>query len=184
MPLIARLLLAVLCTAALAGGAASSSGAERSWVIQGDTVIGGYLVQKDGTLFGALRQFGPPTSKRHDPSMMGWNGCLVVWKNLGLRIAFYNLGGQDSCQPQYGYFRDGLITGKKWRTASGLRIGDPMRWIFRYHPKAKPTGTGAWWSLLERFPVWGDGAGYTALAVKVNRGSVAAFSVWYQAGGD
>lgn len=76
-----RLLLAVLC-AAVAAGAASSSGAERSWVIQGDTVIGGYLVQKDGTLFGAIRQFGPPTSKRRDLAS-GWNGCAVTWKSLG-----------------------------------------------------------------------------------------------------
>jgi len=91
---------------------------------------------------------------------------------------------QDSCAPQYGYFRDALVTGKKWRTASGLRIGDPMRWIYRYHPRAKPTGTGGWWTLLERVPPWGDGTGYPALAAKVNRGSVSAFSVWFQAGGD
>lgn len=177
-----RLLLAVLCTVALAGGAASSSAAARSWVIQGDNVIGGYLVKKDGTLFGAIRQFGPPTSKRRDTT--GWNGCIVTWKSLGLRIFFYNLGGQDSCQPQYGYFRDALITGKKWRTASGLRIGDPWKWIFRYHPRAKRTESAAWWSLLERVPFWGEGVGYTALEAKVNRGSVSAFSVWYQAGGE
>ena len=178
-----RLLLAVLCAAAVGAGAASSSGAERSWVIQGDTVIGGFLVQKDGTLYGAIRQFGPPTSKRRDLAS-GWNGCLVIWKNLGLRIFFYNLGGHDSCQPQYGYFRDALITGKKWRTASGLRIGDPMRWIFRYHANPKRIGTGAWWSLLQRVPPYGDGTGYTALGAKINRGSVSAFSVWYQAGGE
>ena len=178
-----RLLLAVVCAVAIAGGAAASSDAGRSWVIQGDTVIGGYLVKEDGTLFGAIRHFGPPTSKRRDPGS-GWNGCIVTWKSLGLRIFFYNLGGQDSCKPQYGYFRDALITGKKWRTASGLQIGDPMRWMFRYHPKAKPVGTGAWWSLLQRVPPWGDGTGYPALAAKVNRGSVSAFNVWFQAGGE
>jgi hypothetical protein len=176
-------LCAVACSAAITLASPSSGGAERSWVIQGDTVIGGYLVKKDGTLFGAIRQFGPPTSKRRDPDS-GWNGCVVTWKSLGLRIFFYNLGGQDSCQPQYGYFRDALITGKKWRTASGLRIGDPQRWIFRYHPKATPTGTGAWWSLLQRVPPWGDGTGYAALAAKVNRGYVSAFGVWFQAGGE
>jgi opacity protein-like surface antigen len=98
---LARPLLVALCAAALAGAAASSSAAERSWVVQGDNVIGGYLVKKDGTLFGAIRQFGQPTSKRRDTT--GWNGCSVTWKNLGLRIFFYNLGGHDSCQPQYGY---------------------------------------------------------------------------------
>jgi hypothetical protein len=81
-------------------------------------------------------------------------------------------------------FRDALITGKKWRTASGLRIGDPQRWILRYHPKAKRIQNGAWWSLLERVPLWGEGVGYTALGAKVNQGSVSAFSVWYQAGGE
>ena len=104
-------------------------------MLQGDTVIGGYQVKKDGTLFGALRQFGLPTRKVRDTES-GWNGCEATWRHLGLRIYFYNLGGHDPCQPQYGYFRDALITEKSWRTASGLRIGDPMRWILRYHPKA------------------------------------------------
>jgi hypothetical protein len=152
-------------------------------VIQGDTTIGGYLVKKDGTLFGALQRFGTPTRTRRDP-VSGWNGCEVIWRHLGLRIYFYNLAGQDPCRPQYGYFRDALVTGKRWRTASGLRIGDPMRWIYRYHPRAKPIGTGAWWSLLQRTPPWGDGRGYAALAAKVNRGTVSAFSVWFQAGGE
>jgi len=177
------LLCAITCLSAGALATPASSGAERSWVIQGDTAIGGYLVKKDGTLFGAIEKFGPPSSKRRDRAS-GWNGCVVTWKPLGIRIFFYNLGGHDSCQPQYGYFRDALITGKKWCTASGLRIGDPRRWIYRYHPRATRLGTGAWWSLLERVPPWGDGSGYAALAAKVHNGSVSAFSVWYQAGGE
>lgn len=155
----------------------------RSWVIQADTAIGGYLVKKDGTLFGALRQFGEPTRMRRD-KVSGWNGCDVTWRQLGLKIYFYNLGGRGPCKPQFGYFRDALITGKNWRTASGLRIGDPMRSIWRYHPKAKPPLKGSWWSLVMRPWPYGDGGTYAGLAAKVNNGKVSAFSVYFQAGGE
>jgi hypothetical protein len=156
---------------------------ERSWVIQGDTVIGGYLVKRDGTLSGALRKFGEPTRVRRD-AKSGWNGCELVWRPLGLKIYFYNLAGQDSCSPRYGYFRDALITGKKWRTASGLRIGDPASRIARYHPKAEPIKNSAWWSLVTRPWPYGDGGTYAGLAAKVHQGKVSAFSVYFQAGGE
>jgi hypothetical protein len=40
------------------------SGAVSSYVIQGDHRIGGYAVKADGTLAGAIDEFGPPSSRR------------------------------------------------------------------------------------------------------------------------
>lgn len=56
----------------------------------------------------------------------------------GLRIYFYNLGGRDPCVRQYGHFRNVLMTGKRWRTANGLQVGDPMRSMLRLPSAAKP----------------------------------------------
>src|SRR5688572_13546610 len=111
--------------AAALGGlclASSSAGQPSSFVIQGDYKIGGYPVKKDGTLFGAIEEFGEPTSLRRGGAR-GWNACVGRWREFGLRIVFYNLGGQDACKPQYGYFRDAIITGNQWRTSKGLRVG-------------------------------------------------------------
>ena len=163
--------------------AAAGQAQARSWVIQGDTVIGGYLVKKDGTLQGALERFGPPSRKLRDRAS-GWNGCDVTWRRLGLRIYFYNLGGRDPCVPQYGYFRNALMIGKRWRTANGLQVGDPMRSILQHHPAAERLATGAWWALVTRAFPYGDGGTYAGLAAKVNRGSVSAFSIYFQAGGE
>jgi hypothetical protein len=58
-----------------------------SLVIQGDYKIGGYAVKANGTLDGALKAFGEPTSIRSGayrgrPSVT----CVVRWRRLGLRI--------------------------------------------------------------------------------------------------
>ena len=145
-------------------------------------MLGGYRVRADGTLGGALETFGEPSRMRRDPTS-GWNGCVVTWRSAGLRIYFYNLGGQDSCEPESGRFRDALVTGKQWRTASGLRIGHAERLIRRYHPRAQKR-QGGWWSLVTRRSPYGEGGPYDGLAAKVNRGSVSAFAIYFQAGGD
>ncbi len=59
----------------------------------------------------------------------------------GLRIYFYNLGGRDPCVRQYGHFRNVLMAGKRWRTANGLQVGDPMRSMLRY--LCRQTSVGA-----------------------------------------
>jgi hypothetical protein len=164
--------------------APQGSAAPSSFVIQWDYKIGGYTVKEDGTLFGAIKEFGEPTSlRRGGRRLRGWNACVARWRQLGLRIVFYNLGGQDPCKPQYGYFRDALITGKQWRTSKGLRVGQPWRYIFRYY--ARPmTRNGTWWSLVRRRWPYGSGGTYGALSAKVMNGWVIAFQVYYQAGGE
>jgi hypothetical protein len=121
-------------------------------VIQGDYKIGGFAVKSDGTLFGAIEEFGEPATLRRGTGRLRlWNACVGRWRNLGLRIVFYNLGGENSCRPQYGYFRDALITDKRWRTSKGLRIGHPSRYVLRYYPAARPSSSRPlWWSLVLR----------------------------------
>jgi hypothetical protein len=154
--------------------------------IWGDSQIGRFRVKTDGTLFGAMEAFGEPTSlARGTGRLRGWNACVARWRPIGLRIVFYNLGGQNPCEPQYGYFRDAVMTGRQWRTVGGLRIGDPWRRIFRYYPHARPSPvTSQWWWLIERRWPYGDGGTYGGLSAKILRGWVVAFQIYYQAGGE
>jgi hypothetical protein len=161
----------------------SSSAQITSFVIQGDYKIGGYAVKANGTLDGALKAFGEPTSIRRGayrgrPSVT----CVVRWRSLGLRIQFYNLGGQDPCKPQYGYFGHALITGKEWRTSKGLRIGEPSHRLYALYSPRRFTGPWAW--LVSRYTPIGIGGYYPGLEAKRLDGWVVAFRINYPAGGD
>jgi hypothetical protein len=163
--------------------ASPATAAARSFVIQGDTNIGGYAVKADGTLDGAIEEFGEPTSLR-GTSYQGQPriACVARWPHLGLRISFYNLGGQDACEPQYGNFSEALITGKRWRTSKGLRIGDSARRLRSLYGRPRFTGQWAW--LLTRYSPYGGGAYYPGLEAKLLRDRVTAFRINYAAGGD
>lgn len=91
-------------------------------VVRGDVQIGHYLVKRDGTLDGAIRAFGQPSNLRG-----GGVICIARWRESGLQISFYNLGGQNPCERQFGFFGQAIITGRQWATAKGLRLGDPAR---------------------------------------------------------
>jgi hypothetical protein len=146
-------------------------------VLRGDVQIGRFLVKRDGTLLGAIRAFGRPSSLKP-----GGGTCLARWRSLGLSISFYNLGGQDPCKPQYGYFGQAIINGRQWATAKGLRIGDPASRVRALYAARRVTGAWVW--LLTRRSTAGANSLYAALSAKIYRGRVTAFRVKYQAGGD
>lgn len=164
--LVAALAVSVEAAAAPAGS-----------VVHGDVQIGRYLVKRDGTLGGATRAFGRPASlRRRDVT------CLARWPALGVRISFYNLGGQNPCQGRYGYFGEGIVTGRGWATGKGLRIGDPARRVSALYGPHRVSGAWAW--LLTRRSPFGTGGVYAALSARMQSGRVTAFRVKYQAGGD
>jgi hypothetical protein len=145
-------------------------------VIQGDTRLGSYAVKGDGSLGGAIAAFGRPSGR--------WRtgiGCTTRWRALGLRIDWYNLGGADPCSPRGGRFYRALVTGRGWRTAKGLRVGDSAERLRRLFPRAERHGDWQW--LVPRFYSV-PGYRYPGLAAKVVRGRVAALAVTFPAGGD
>jgi hypothetical protein len=165
------ILIAVLAVSVAASAAPGGS------VVRGDVQIGRYLVKRDGTLGGAIRAFGQPSSlRRRDVT------CLARWSGPGVRISFYNLGGQNPCQRRYGYFGEGIITGRGWATGRGLRIGDSARRVSALYGQRRVSGAWAW--LLTRRSPFGDGGVYAALSARIHHGRVTAFRVKYQAGGD
>jgi hypothetical protein len=161
-------------------GSAGSRPAQKpsSIVVRGDVQIGRFLVQRDGTLDGAIRTFGKPTSLQRGR----YQDCIARWRPIGLRIAFYNLGGHNPCLRQYGYFSNATMVGRHWVTARGLRLGDPARRLRVLYSPRRFTGSWAW--LLTRWSPYGHGAYYPGLAAKMHGGWVTAFRIRYAAGGD
>lgn len=173
-----------LTVAVLAAGPLKASGVSttRGFVIRGDHKIGAFAVKTDGTLQGAIEAFGRPTSVRRGRYV----NCIVRWRSIGLRIEFYNLGGQNPCVPQYGYFGQALMTGKRWRTGNGVRVGDP---IHKLHQRYRITRYNGYWLWLIVRSTRADCAlssgvcYYPGLEAKGLRGRVAAFRVNYASGG-
>jgi hypothetical protein len=156
-----------------------------SFVVRGDTRIGTFAVKADGTLSGAIRAFGEPDTIRGQGE-----SCTAAWPSYGLTIHFYNLGGQNACTPQFGYFSRAFMRGRRWRTASGLRIGAPARSIRRYHPRATwhpglrygwPPG---WWLVTRTSPYGSGDSRYPGLLAETRDARVFGFQVRYPAGGD
>jgi hypothetical protein len=181
---VAKSLTLFLVGTSLAAASAPVDATARSFVIRGDERIGTFAVKTDGTFRGAIRAFGTPSG-----SYGSGETCTAIWRQYGLTIFFYNLGGQDACVPKYGYFSKAIMAKGIWRTASGLRVGMPTRAIRRYHPNATfhrgiryawPSG---WW-LVTRTSYFGDGGQYPGLLADTRRGRVFALQVRYPAGGD
>jgi hypothetical protein len=115
-----RSLLALLAGVTVVGTASARvSQPEPSFVIQGDNKIGYFAVKRDGTLFGAQQAFGDPTSIVRGR----YQNCRVGWRSASLSIQFYNLGGEDACEPQYGYLSQAIMAGRQWRTSKGCVLG-------------------------------------------------------------
>ena len=150
----------------------------RSFVIHADHRIGGYAVRADGTLGGALAEFGTPTRISRGRGAHR-RTCEVVWRPLGLRMTFSN-AARNPCASRWGYFAQAVLTGARWRTAKGLRIGDPERRLrVLYTPRRS---AGRWWWLVVRYsPV---ATVHYGLEAKTMNGAVVAFRLNYTAGPD
>lgn len=115
--------LAAVVTAASALHAPGQALAEATHIfaVRGDVKIGSFAVRADGSLSGAIRAFGAPTSRRHT---YGRGTCTAVWVRHGLTIDFYNLGGADACSPAGGRFSRAFLRGSHWMTTKRLKVGD------------------------------------------------------------
>ena len=155
-------------------------------VIRGDHDIAGFRVKRDGTLGGAIRALGTPSSKRRIWPMS--EACRVVWpRRVGARMVFYNLGGENPCSRRYGYFSEAVMTAKRWRTGKGLAIGDGRRKLLDLYPNARLRRDrfyGKSWWLIVRGSRYGDGGFYPGLRAHLAYGRIVKFIVTYPAGGD
>jgi hypothetical protein len=179
-----RLVTGLVAGAVLLVAAASASA--HTFTIRGDWKIGSFLVKRDGTLRGAIDAFGKPADRER---RAGGAACVVRWPRHGLRIHFYNLGGQNACRPAHGFFSHARARFGHWETGRGLAIGDRRRRLENLYPNARyrPAEPGFWpagWWLVRRWSPVGAGGHYPGLLATVEDRRVKAFHVRFPAGGD
>jgi hypothetical protein len=180
-----RVIIAAAALAVSLVVAGSASG--HTFTIRGDWKMGSFFVKRDGTLRGAIDAFGQP-ARRHRDGIV----CTVRWPRHGLRIHFYNLGGQNPCRPKFGFFSNARAKGPHWRTNRGLEIGDPRRRLRNLYPNARfhRAERGFWpagWWLKRRWSPFGTGGYYPGLLAKMSDrrvGRVVQFQVRFAAGGE
>jgi hypothetical protein len=176
--------LVVAIAATVAGLVIAPAGSAAGFTIGGDWRMGSFAVKADGTLRGAIDAFGSPSSKERNGEI-----CTVRWRQHGLRIVFYNLGGNNPCRPRFGFFSTARAKSQEWDTNRGLRIGDRQRRLKRLYPGAtfhranRPFWPAGWW-LVTRTSPFGTGGTYPGLLAVMKDRRVAAFQVRYPAGGD
>ena len=98
--------------------------------------IGRYEVEDDGTVEGATEALGQPTERTPDRTQ-----CTMRWEPLGVTIQFIHLGAGDPCL--LGEFCSASISGRDWRTSTGLAAGDPVRRLWDLYPRAREIRDGA-----------------------------------------
>ena len=139
---------------------ASTAGGQNDWVI----VAGGPRdLQRIGPYHfaraashgqsypGALRAFGSPSSRGVDPALA--EVCIVRWVALGLDVRFASLpaGAAQPCSPaslRRSSWAGATIHARRWRTARGLQVGDPVARLRSLYPRARyrdrPPAPPAW----------------------------------------
>jgi hypothetical protein len=166
---VAVLAVTLLITPAAAPTAVSVRAAS-SFVIVGNTSIGGFRPYRmNGRLSQAIAMFGEPTTIRRR-TIDTIHACVAGWPELGLSMSFFPYA--RTCVPERSCFYEAIATGRRWRTAKGLRIGDTRRSLYQLYPKAK--ARGQWRALLIRPGLEGT---YSALSAKLIRIRVGAFRV-------
>jgi hypothetical protein len=161
------LVLAVATSAAAVAVTAPSAAPTPSFVITGDRSIAGF--PRDGKVGRALALFGQP--QQREP--FGYDACVLVWPVWGItmNVAYTNVP-QNACSADAKH-KQTTVTGRRWRTSAGLRVGDPLGRLRKLYPKAVREKPGTWWLTTRPFA----GLAFPGLEAKIVKGRVASFTV-------
>lgn len=165
------LIVAVLCLAALAG---SAFGAADAHVIQGDRNAGGILIGRS-TPADVKRLFGAPSTTRAHSEQ----SCVQSWKSARLVVHFLAFEGKPCAK---GIAIVVTVTGRAaWRTAVGLRVGDPAARVRALYPRTGPSrpfgGDKGYWLVTRQICAEVGGGSYPGLMARMHRGRVSALVV-------
>lgn len=180
---------------------ASCSSGEKPLELRVDevsTVIGDYRAEEDPTLRGATSVFGEPSECRILPVT---KFSSVRWQRLGLRMEFgsygpYPSGGNACTARAHARLSRVFVSGRRWRTSRGLRIGDTQERLSELYPYANrvrgtdvdwagadPARWRGWW-LVVRVTHVGEFHPYAAMLARIRGGRVSEFVVHVGAEGD
>jgi hypothetical protein len=161
-------MLALLVGAALLLPASILAGSSivpfsHSYVVRGN-VIGGFRTATDGYPR-AKQLFGGPYSSTQSPSV-----CIARWPD-GLVITFKRKLPYAAFKKACLVVKSAKITGKRWHTDRGLRVGSPLSQLKRLYAKAT-------WRTVAGKKLWVlTPSLHPALAARVKNGKVVYFAV-------
>jgi len=192
-----RIIVLALVAGAVAGGASAASpaggdtgapaSAARSFVIdaRGSATglgrvlrIGDLRPQRDATLAAARAAFGRPSRRRDRDSL-----CPVAWRGIGVRILFANFGAGGACAPRLGRAQVAVVSGRRWRTAQGLRIGATPRRLREVYPRADRVGARSY-RIVTAFTPFGVDRPYAVVSARLSEGRVSSFRLFVGAAGE
>jgi hypothetical protein len=149
----------------------------------GTVSLDGFHPRSEATLGAASDVFGDPDSSR---GHFNATECRVRWASLSLTIEFANFGGQDACDPDYGYANFAVIKGphsRQWVTSAGLRTGDSVERLRHRYPHASRHGS-SWWLVTGISNVGCNACRYAILRATTSSGRVEALRLAIGAAGD
>jgi hypothetical protein len=186
----------VVLALVLAPVAGAAVGADPHLIRTSATIqhLGGWRIERDPTLRGAIRALGRPTSCR---LLGGPDHALAVWRPLGVAVELRTYGslrvGETGCTaPGHIQVDHVRVTSRGWITSLGLRVGASTAKLRHLYPKARVKKLGAlpraYW-LVTR---WGSCVGLCdaprttipVLLAEVRGDKVAAFYLHVGAEGD
>jgi hypothetical protein len=170
-----RCLLAAGLVAAIASGTVTASvattvDAANGYLIQASAKfqrLGGYWISDDPTYAGALDGLGGSSSCHlvgYDPS-----NVVAAWRPLAVTMNLVTFGGiptgKTGCTaPERIRVSTVRVTGRRWYTSLGLRVGDSETKLKRMYRLAKrTTGVPGWyragyWLVTRRTSAWASAA--------------------------
>lgn len=185
-----RCLLAACLLVVTLGGIAGAHASQSSRPVNDFTLVlrervGPYrywsALEQGGAYRRAVSSFGVPNRTGRDtPSS---NLCTARWERLGLDIGFAGARACVTADLRGATWYGMRLWGPRWRTARGLRVGDPVERIGQLYPGARyvsrPPQPGEWWLITEKQAELGTkpllvvevGAG-RAIAIRVPAGYV------------
>lgn len=141
-----------------------------NFVLRGNN-IGGFAAANDrgNAIRRAINVFG-----NEDGIECSQTTSTLDWSKLGLEMTFTLLPPSGAGACYRGAFEQARITGRRWRTAAGLRVGASFAAMRRLYPRARRESDygapGVTWGLVPNLN--------PSLQAVVRRGRVAFFRVY------
>jgi hypothetical protein len=162
---------------------ASHAGSRVSFVI-GAHSLAGLRISPDTSYRRALRYLA--RAGQHGSSSFPDGLCRLRFKKIGLSTTFFTLAADTATPANCTHFGGAEVTGSRWHTANGLRVGATLASLRRIFPRAYNSGKipGNHWSIPTGSTRWEltDGASSShaarpILVAYVRGGRVAALGI-------
>ena len=141
--------------------------------------IGDLRPQRNATVAAARAAFGRPSSSRDRDSL-----CPIAWRSVGVRILFANFGAGSACAPRLGSAQVAVVSGRRWRTAQGLRIGETPGRLREVYPGADRVGARSYRIVTGRNVFGSDDGPYAVVSARLSDGRISSFRLFVGAAGE